>query len=354
MPSPSPSISVVVTAHDRTEYLVGAVRSVRASDPGGREAEILVASNLQDPPLEEELSKLGARFLPVRERAVGAKLAAAIAASSGEVLCFLEDDDRFLPSKIGVVRSVFGVDPHLVYLHHNVQPIDARGLPLPPESYRGREIRGLSALGSLRLPAGAHAQALRALPVDPYFAASAIAVRRSVVEARLSWLRQVNLVPDAFLFFAALLTGGDLMLDGRHLTEYRVHATNVSSADAAEPEKFFERMSAWSQGLDPSLRVIEQMVSEKDRGAVLEAIRGVRAVQRLYSTVRDRTATRSDMRVALRELRRVRSSYSWRTHADVRRAANLFLLSPSLVRWLYRRRKSRGRPSVASPPGRTG
>lgn len=350
----SPSISVVITAHDRTKYLLSAVRSVRASIPGGEEAEVVIVANFRDAHLEEELSGLRARTLLVTEKAVGAKLAAAIATCQGEVLCFLEDDDRFLPSKLGAVHTAFEANPRLVYLHHNVQPIDDQGRPLPAASYRGREILGLAGLVSLQLSVGTHPEALRTLPVDPYFTASAIAVRRSVVQGRTTWLRQVNLVPDAFLFFAALLTGGDLLLDGRPLSEYRVHAANVSSADATDPEEFFARMSSWSQGLDPSLKVVEQMVSEKDQGILLESIRGVRAVQRVYAVLRDLSSTRRDMREALEDLRRVRSSYSWRTHADVRSAARLFLLSPGLVRWLYRRRKSQERSSAVNAPGGSG
>ncbi len=336
-------ISVIITAHDRRAFVLSAVRSVRASGTEGKGAELLVVVNYQDPLIEAGVRAEGARLLTVDAQAVGAKLEAGIRATYGEILCFLEDDDLFAREKLAAVREVFEREQDLVYFHHNVQVMGAGGEPLAPESYRGDTIRTLARLGSLRMGPSERATMLPQLPMDPYFSASAIAVRRTAVAPHLTVLREVNLVPDCFLFFASLLSKGALRWDGRPLTTYRLHGSNASSADPRSPGDFLGNMSAWSRGIAPSLEAIERMVAAGGGGPELHAIRGVRAVQEVYAVLRDPGSHRGDMRRALTALREHRDTYSWKTHRSVRWAARAFLLSPLLARRLYQRRKARDR-----------
>jgi glycosyltransferase involved in cell wall biosynthesis len=57
----------------------------------------------------------------------GAKVTLAIEKAEGDVICFLDDDDRYSPWRLEVIRDKFKHNPLLIYYHNNVLVVDELG-----------------------------------------------------------------------------------------------------------------------------------------------------------------------------------------------------------------------------------
>lgn len=228
-PSVSPFLSVVVTAYRRRQYLLEAVRSVAASPLDPTTYEIVVLKDFSDPSVDAELLALGSpmRIVTVDLPRMGDSLARAIEESRGEVLTFLEDDDRFLPGKLVSVERSFRTDATLGFLRHAYRAIDAQGLPLGAwERFRPVPPTGRT-LDPRRMVRGDLPWVFR---FSPNVNVSTMAIRADVVRPWLDALRSVTAALDSFLFTTALVSDRTLRVESERWSEYRVHASLSHSA----------------------------------------------------------------------------------------------------------------------------
>jgi len=205
-----PTVSVVVGAHTRVEFLERAVRSVASQGPD----EIIVVKYARNPGLDEKLTALGARVHVSREPWSGGKFAEGIELAAGKVVAFLDDDDVFLPGKIARVRSVFQ-DPRVVFHANRYFPFT----DTPPEHGEAGPIELFeTALGDQ------YWQGLR--PV----LTSCSTVRRDIL---LPWVDQLRTltVADHPMFMKAVTARQWIAMDRSILTGFHlVRAGNVIRA----------------------------------------------------------------------------------------------------------------------------
>ncbi len=116
-------VSVVITAHNRKKYLLEAVNSVLHQVNPGVEIEIVVVKNFVDDKIDSFLMNSGAVNIYTDEESFGGKLSLGIDASSGNIICFLDDDDMFNPVKIGLIRKIFDENKGLLFVHNDIQII---------------------------------------------------------------------------------------------------------------------------------------------------------------------------------------------------------------------------------------
>jgi hypothetical protein len=135
----------------------------------------------------------------------------------GDVVAFLDDDDRFHPGKLRRVREVF-TDPSVVYYHHGFRRVNAQGTPVRSVV----EVRPVRAPVDLPLSRSSAAWTRR---MGGFYNTSSIAVRRSALLPQLSTLRQITNAQD----FSMLLLSdgrGTAVIDGTQvLTDFRTHAS---------------------------------------------------------------------------------------------------------------------------------
>jgi glycosyltransferase involved in cell wall biosynthesis len=158
---------------------------------------------------------------------------AAYAESTGQVICFLDADDMFRPSKLEQVLTTFRNNPRSGLCAHRIQPISREGRPLgapyPPDLDRGWT-------GPEKLRRGS----LHSLPPN-----SGLSFRREVaselfpISAELKWLDDFYLTAAQFFTEISLAPGC--------LTDYRVHGENRSSTSKATPRPFWLRSDAESK-----------------------------------------------------------------------------------------------------------
>jgi glycosyltransferase involved in cell wall biosynthesis len=119
----TPRVSIVSTVYDRVDCLHRCLRSVQHL--AYRDYEHIVVSDAPPYDTAEEISHLcsqvdGVRYynLPRRTNDWGISPAmAGLRASAGEFVCFLSDDNAFLPDHLGPLVAAFDADPSLGFVY---------------------------------------------------------------------------------------------------------------------------------------------------------------------------------------------------------------------------------------------
>ena len=109
-----PMVSVIIPAYDRERYLGAVLDSVlrQGYDP----LEVIVADDgSSDGTAQVARAYPGVRLLSLAHGGVSAARNAAIAASSGSLLAFLDSDDLWLPGKLDAQVGLLERNPHLGY-----------------------------------------------------------------------------------------------------------------------------------------------------------------------------------------------------------------------------------------------
>ena len=342
-----PRISVIVTTQYRKTYLRQAVASILRQTLARPEYEVVVAKGFSDSGLEAYLDAEDVRTVTAQVPLMGELIARGVTLSHGDVLCFLDDDDLFLPNKLERVGGWFDSDPELDFVHHGYTVVDERGEEMGTSTFRSSQRQALREVGPLRLRSTELLARLRSLPptgID--FNSSTMCVRRRVVEPRLEVLRQLPPILDSFLFHAALLSGRHMALQPESLAGYRVHGSNSSLSQARD---LIPSLYAWSRSTLPGYREISRMAeregSPDEAGALL-------AFQEFYGAFRSPRPSRGEMWRRWKELRRWTSTYTYHAEPPLRAAAWAFLVSPRMAQRAYARSKwKEQQAAVGASPG---
>ena len=183
-------ISVIIRAHNRREFLLGAVKSALNQTLDRKFYEVIVIKNWRDDEVDNFLEKNNVINL-FKEDIAGQLILEGAKASSGNVLSFLDDDDRFLENKLEAVYNNFKKRRRLTYYHNGYSAVDDSGKPV---SFLHNTIDfGMSNISIIK----------KALRTD--------------ILARISFFQ------DPIVFSMALDYGEKIVNDKTKLTEYLVH-----------------------------------------------------------------------------------------------------------------------------------
>ena len=268
-------ISILIVAHQRREYLRRAVESARGQVAPGVRFEIVVVKDFADPWVDGLEGSPLVHCLAVEPGPVGQYLACGIAACSGKVICFLDDDDAFLPGKIARVHAAFRAEPALAYLHNgNLARRDDQA-PVRSVFRRGYgEMLELSGNGERAVAVRrvmAHSMAVNL---------SSVSVATSLLLRQEKELARIEGSTDYFLLYLALASGRPIRFDPTALTAYYVHES------ATRPGHFgrgfdleFARLAtaqcdvhAFGEGLPPSVGAREIAVALGAEWSFLKAV----------------------------------------------------------------------------------
>jgi len=113
-PSKTPLVSVIIPTYNRAWILRGAVDSVLAQDFG--DFELIVVDDGSSDDTREILDTYQKRVIVLRQpnRGVSAARNRGIAASSGQLIAFLDSDDLWLPTKLSLQVDFFNAHPDAV------------------------------------------------------------------------------------------------------------------------------------------------------------------------------------------------------------------------------------------------
>jgi len=234
-------ISVVITCYNLERYVGLALDSVLHQEPGDYELEVVVVDDASTDASVAEIARRPGVRLVRNPSNLGVLLATleGLRHSTGEVVCFLDGDDLWLPGKLRQVAARFAGDPELVFLTHNYQYIGSDGEPLASAD------RSQDRLLSLKDPGEVSALLRRGILVDPGYVwlGSAYCLRRSALDLAgfADWVArlpepQFTYQDWPLAYWFACSASGSFGYLKEPLFQYRLHQANYSG-DAATLEK---------------------------------------------------------------------------------------------------------------------
>ena len=119
-------ISVIVTAYNRKEFLLEALKSTVNQTLDRKHYEIILIKNFRDDSIDKYTEENNIKNI-IMDGTVGEFLNAAIIKSQGNIISFLDDDDLFAKYKLEYVYNLFNNSDNLVYYHNNFIPINKNG-----------------------------------------------------------------------------------------------------------------------------------------------------------------------------------------------------------------------------------
>jgi glycosyltransferase involved in cell wall biosynthesis len=244
-----PRASVIAIAHQRSEFLLEAVRSVVNQTLPRDEYELVVVKDFQIGSIDEYLDRNSITRVDfsTKTSTAGAMFRAGIERSSGEILCFLDDDDIFHPQKLSYITSLFNARPDAGYIHSRQRFVDPDGLPLTAQPLHEHD--GHVKKIEFRTPTDYATADVRC---GIAFNTSSIHIRRDVLAPWLGPLDRVQVNCDNFLGLIALLSGTGLLCTDEVLCDYRLHGEGTSGAyvEGSQAAYYASRRKYYKKTLD--------------------------------------------------------------------------------------------------------
>ena len=229
-----PHFSIIITAFNRREFLADAIRSCLAQTFPRDQFEIIIVKNFEDTTIDAFAQANDCILYSNVGGTIGEQLQAGIAASSADIICFLDDDDLFLPEKLVKVFQLFNENSSLIYYHNSSTLINDHGdsidgyFPDPPATdliLKNEKVQNLRRSLKQR----------RDITINSILTnLSCVSIKRSVVAKYLDRLPELIDGTDHFAFYISLSLRGDMLINGNILNRYRVHrsTSNIFTPDS--------------------------------------------------------------------------------------------------------------------------
>ncbi len=183
-------ISVIIPVYKRKEFYKEAIESALNQTLDKKYYEIIVVHYVD---IDRDYENV--RYIKCGDLNLGAQLAIGIENAKGNIISFLEDDDKFLPEKLQFVYDIFK-DENVVFLHNDYISNN--------ENFRNK---------------------------NPDFNLSCISVKKDIINKNLN---KISMLADTFMYCSALESTKKLVISNKKLTFYRVHEDNMSISKSLE------------------------------------------------------------------------------------------------------------------------
>jgi len=243
-------ISIIIFGYNRKQFIKEAFNSAVNQSADYKNYEVVLITNfdLSFLPIRHYLDKglkIKTRYL---DGPIGLFIREALEISSGEVMCFLDDDDVFSPEKVISVLKKFTENPDLVYYSNDFEYIAIEGKPVRVRDigqlFRGRksELR-ISDMSTWK-------DVVRFVSYRGNAFNSNISIKKEIIKKHEHLLKYVLRIEDEIIFSLALDSGGVLMLDCDKLTYYRIHGENASRILVDNPASVSNRCEVFKREMD--------------------------------------------------------------------------------------------------------
>ncbi len=245
-------ISVIITAYNRKEYLLNAIKSVINQTLDKKYYEIIVIKNFNDNIIDDFINKNNIKNIFSNEKTLSGKLSEALKIADGNIISFLDDDDSFLNNKLEIVYNKFK-DINVVYYHNNNITVDENKNIL-----NFRKINGID------------------------YNLSSISVKKSVI--KIDKLIEINNSVDTFIYLCALESNKKIISGKEKLTYYMFHnsISHVVTKNFEEYKKY--HINSMNVTLN-SLMVFKKMfISKKAISYLKSRITDIKIDKYIYSS----------------------------------------------------------------------
>ncbi len=238
------SVAVLVTAWKRDKYVVGAVRSALAQTSPPDEVVVVKTHGEAD----DEVKAAGATVLFMSpETTFGAQHLMGLDASRSDVIAFLDDDDRFLPTKVEDIRRAFERDGALDLYRNELTPVFDSDVFRDMWDYRW--VTTTTRVDPFARDAQARWRRVAACSLGNL---STYSVRRYVFERARSVLPLLNGAPEPFYTMAGLQCGPALFSTDVG-TRHFVHHSASHGPKGEAVRNGFERRSTSLNAILPHI-----------------------------------------------------------------------------------------------------
>ena len=104
----NPVLSVLVIAHERREFIIDAIESLRNQGEQDGKYEVIVVKKFEDKAIDSLISSYGYQNLVTDKDSLGGKIYEALSHCKGQFISFLEDDDMFESDKVTKILVSIG------------------------------------------------------------------------------------------------------------------------------------------------------------------------------------------------------------------------------------------------------
>ncbi|MFM6322149.1 MAG: glycosyltransferase family 2 protein [Microcystis panniformis] len=219
-PNQSPLVSILINNYNYAGFLPAAISS--SLEQTYPHLEIIVVDDGSQDRSRQVIEEYGQQIIPIFKVNGGQASAfnQGFAASSGEIICFLDADDLFSLNKVEKVVEIFQDYPDIGWCFHSLQMFTdktAAADHATPKSVNSGvyDLRNSLSQGKLR----------GKMPFEGT-ATSGICFRRSFLKQLLPMPEEIRITSDDYLKYAAFaLTPGYILLE--KLAQQRIHANNA-------------------------------------------------------------------------------------------------------------------------------
>ena len=255
-------ISVIVTAHNRKEYILEALASIADQTLDRKFYEVIVVKNYLDDDIDAQIEKYGYKNILCEETPVGAKLRDAVLKSEGNVIAFLEDDDLFHKEKLKAVFSYFNSETNLFMFRNCGEFINKNG-----KKYGIYTNNAFEEMKKFKWPDDFKGRNFRNLKFAIDFNLGLMSIKREALINKLQFLERVIQSPDIFIFFSGLSDGKNIVVDGRVLTFIRRHGNEASMTFGSFKEVDQKRIQLLEKGMKDKIATVESLDNPFTRDA---------------------------------------------------------------------------------------
>lgn len=208
-------VSIIIDNYNYARYLRAAIDS--ALNQTYSHTEIIVVDDGSTDESLEIIQSYGNKIIPIVKENGGQASAfnAGFAASSGDVVCFLDSDDTFLPEKVSEVVNVLEGDRDISWCFHALRLLNID---------RNRFIQNAKETHSYKWDCSAQLKNLK-LPFIPT-ATSGLCFKRSLLEIILPMPEAIKITSDNYLKFTVLALSKGFFLN-KHLSIQKIHGANA-------------------------------------------------------------------------------------------------------------------------------
>lgn len=210
-----PLVSILINNYNYAPFLGEAIESALAQTYDN--VEVIVVDDGSTDSSRALIAQYGNRIVAVMKQNGGQASAfnAGFAASKGDIICFLDSDDLFLPDKVSTIEQIFHDSPQSGWCFDRVYEFDnqtgKRYTPIPECRFGSWDARATTATG-----------------MAPYLptATSGLSFRRSTLALMLPMPEIIRITSDGYLKLVALgLTAG--WMASQELSLQRIHGENA-------------------------------------------------------------------------------------------------------------------------------
>ena len=222
-----PKISVIITAHDRKNYIIECLKSVLDQTLARDLYEIIVVKNFDDTCIDDFIKKNGIINVKTNNDAIGEKFLLGAEYSSSDILCILNDDDLFTKNKLEYVLRLFNEHKNLLYYHNSFVKIEEHGERKDDNVELKKFIINTKYINKREVKI--------ALSGFNTFNDSCASIKKKVILEYKSLIVNINANQDTILFLVSSRLNGILIGDNEKLTYFRTHiSTSIFSIANSE------------------------------------------------------------------------------------------------------------------------